>query len=312
VPAPSWSGDRPRRAGAVPVRRIGGAGVGGTGVCPVSGRSAAPVWDDPAAQGLTVVDWWSPNMARVQNALLGFKDNYPADRELALKVLAADPAAAEASVEARLFVHRAVQYAAQGHDVGQFLDIGAGMPVGSDVHDYAQEIDPHARIVYVDHDPLVAVHARALMQSSPEGAVAIVEADAWDTEDVLQKAAATLDINRPVTVILTSILHLFDDETAAKIVRAFMDAVTAGSLLVLSHATADYSPLAWEVAAVYEKAFLPMQLRTRDEVTALVPDGVELLAPGVTSVRRWQPDRSRHMRLNDRQVGMYGLVGRKS
>src|SRR5258708_17711701 len=184
-----------------------------------------------------------PQSSRVYNAWLGGEDHYAADREVAARVIERRPQVVAAAWANRLFLGRAVRYMAQRHGVTQFLDIGAGLPAPDNTHVVAQRIDPQARVVYVDSDPLVMAHARALLTSGPEGACDHVHADLRDTEYVLRSAPRTLDFAQPVAVLLLAALHFVPDaDAAADVVAALAGASVPGGFVAISHLTGDFAP----------------------------------------------------------------------
>jgi SAM-dependent methyltransferase len=243
---------------------------------------------------LSQLDTSTPHPARIYDALLGGKNSYPADREAAMKILAAAPQARDSARANRAFLQRAVRYLAGQEGIGQFLDIGTGIPSAGTVHEIAAQAAPGTRVAYVDNDPIVHTYANALLAS--DQTTSIVLADLRDPGHVLAHPGVTglIDFNRPVALILAAVVHfLTDAEDPAGIIAAFRDALAPGSFLVLSHATGDFRPgPAREAAAVYDQATSPVTLRTRNEVTALF-DGWDLTAPGVVQAPLWRPDRSR-------------------
>jgi hypothetical protein len=237
-----------------------------------------------------VYDPGTPNPARIYDYLLGGKDWFPADEAAAKELLALVPEAHAGARENRAFLGRAVRYLAGEARIRQFLDVGTGMPTQGNVHEVAQAVDPDARVVYVDHDPVVHVHANALLA---EPTTAAVLADLREPERITQhpKTRALLDLDRPVAVLLVAVLHFVtDDEDPAGIVGHLRDALPPGSFLVVSHATGDFRPeVADEVTAVYERASAPLVLRSRAQVAALF-HGFELLPPGLVQPAAWRPD----------------------
>jgi hypothetical protein len=241
----------------------------------------------------TPIDSSRPHPARRYDYWLGGKDNFQADREAAEAIAAVFPHIRTAARENRAFMQRAVRYLAAEAGVRQFLDIGTGLPTADNVHDVAQGIAPESRIVYVDNDPLVLVHARALLTSSPEGATAYIDADARTPEKILADPAlrTTLDLTQPVALLLVALLHFVEDqEKPYDIVRQLVAALPAGSYLVLSHATFD--PLDAETIAAMDAVnagikptFTPRPLA---EVSRFF-DGLDLLEPGIVSVSDWRP-----------------------
>src|ERR1700745_1409713 len=185
-------------------------------------------------------DTGTANTARIYDYLLGGKDNYVVDREAGDKLVEALPGAVQACRDNRAFLQRAVRHLA-GAGIRQFLDIGTGLPTASNTHQVAQHAAPESRIVYVDNDPIVLAHARALLTSTPEGACAYIHADLRDPAAILAGAARTLHFCQPVGVLLVAVLHfLTHDEQPHAMVRALMDAVPPGSYLAVSHVTADH------------------------------------------------------------------------
>jgi hypothetical protein len=249
--------------------------------------------------------------ARVYDVLLGGKDNFAADRAAAEQGLKVNPNAATAPRQNRAFLQRTVRFlAAQG--IRQFLDIGTGLPTSPNVHEVAQQADPSARIVYVDNDPLVLTHARALLTSAPAGRTAYVDGDLRRADLILTapELRETLDLRQPVGVLLFAILHFLDEaDRPYEMIRRVMAAVPSGSYLVLSHITADYTPEAWaRFAEVMRKQGITTRLRDRDEVAEFF-DGLELVEPGVVPILKWRPEQE--VPFTDAQVALYGGVARK-
>jgi hypothetical protein len=229
-----------------------------------------------------------PLTARIWNYLLGGTDNFAVDRAVGDQILAGQPALAENARLSRAFLVRAVQYLAGEAGVRQFLDVGTGLPTANNTHEVAQAIAPDSRIVYVDNDPLVLAHARALLTSQPEGATDYVDADMYDIERVLKQAARTLDFTRPVAVLFMGVLgHVKDDAEAHRIVRTALDAVPSGSYLALYDGS-DTSPEVVEAARIWNLSAVPQyHLRSPARLGQLF-DGLELVEPGVVSVTRWR------------------------
>ncbi|WP_250036731.1 SAM-dependent methyltransferase [Paractinoplanes maris] len=234
-----------------------------------------------------------PHPARRYNYWLGGKDNFQADRDAGDAIARVFPHIRTAARENRAFMQRAVRHLAGEAGVRQFLDIGTGLPTADNVHDVAQGIAPESRIVYVDNDPLVLSHARALLTSSDEGATAYIDADVRDPEKILADPAvrSTLDWSQPIALQLVAIMHFVEDhEDPYGIVSRLVAALPAGSYLMLSHATFD--PLDPETIAAMnainegiKPRFSP---RTFDEVATFFT-GLELLDPGIVSVQDWRP-----------------------
>ena len=232
-----------------------------------------------------------PHSARVWNHWLGGKDNYPVDRATGDRVAQHYPDIVAIARAARGFLRRSVSHLAGECGIDQFLDIGTGLPTADNTHQIAQQINPAARIVYVDNDPLVLTHARALLTSSPEGETAYIDADIRDPGAILDSAAQTLDLGRPVAVTLIAILHHIDDyDEARRIVHMLMEPLPSGSYIALSHSTNAIGGRASDEAVAQYNKFgrPPVRLRGIDEITGFF-DGLELLPPGVVSTPRWRP-----------------------
>jgi hypothetical protein len=249
-----------------------------------------------------------PHGARVYDALLGGKDNFGPDREAAARLLEVLPRAGDAARSNRGFMVRAVKFLAE-QGIGQFLDIGTGLPTSPNMHEVAQGVNPTARVVYVDNDPMVLVHARALLTSSPEGATAYVDADLRDPDRILA-GLGILDLEQPVALVMIAVLHsLTDDDDPYGSVRRLVGALPSGSYLTISHATYDPLPEATRrMMDLAAKAGPPGQPRTLYEVERFF-EGLDLLDPGIVSVADWRPDESQP-RLAPADVACYGAVGR--
>ncbi|MEV0176579.1 SAM-dependent methyltransferase [Streptomyces sp. NPDC050803] len=248
--------------------------------------------------------------ARIWNYWLGGKDHYPVDEEVGDQILSFVPALPRSAVADRHFLERAVRHLVEEAGIRQFLDIGTGLPTADNTHEVAQRIDPSCRIVYVDNDPLVLTHAHALLTSAPEGATDYIEADVHDPEAILAGAARTLDLTRPVAITMLGILNfVMDTDEAAAIVRRLLDAVPAGSHLVVSHPTTEVDGEAMRTAVEYwnGQGSAPMTLRSRADLVRLF-EGVELLEPGLVSCSRWRPDTTDGEIV---EVTHFGGVGRK-
>jgi hypothetical protein len=233
-----------------------------------------------------------PHIARVYDYWLGGKDNFAADRELGEQTLAAYPNLVFSVRANRAFLARAVRFLAAEQGIRQFLDIGTGIPTANNTHQVAQHIAPESRIVYVDNDPIVLSHAQALLQSSPQGACAYLDADLRDPDGILDQAARTLDFSQPVAVMLIAVMHFIGDEDeAAAIMRKLMEACASGSFVAISHVASDIdAQQQGEMVrrlnqSVAEKA----TMRDRAGVTRLFA-GLELVEPGVVRVAQWRPD----------------------
>jgi S-adenosyl methyltransferase len=235
----------------------------------------------------------APNPARVYDALLGGKDNYAADRAVADRLAAAKPAL-RANVRAnRAYLGRVVRYLAAEVGIRQFLDLGTGLPSLDNTHEVAQRSAPESRIVYVDNDPVVLAHARALLVSTTaEGAAAYLSADIRDPEPILEEAAKTLDFGQPVAIMLLGVLYMIpDSDRPYEKVAAYLNAMVPGSYLAISHPASDVdAEAAAEAARQYDNSLPTTQTnRNRAEVTGFF-DGLELLEPGVVQLNKWRPD----------------------
>ncbi|MEO3783247.1 SAM-dependent methyltransferase [Actinocorallia sp. B10E7] len=237
-----------------------------------------------------VIDKSVPNSARIWNYFLGGKDHYPVDEEAGDAYLAAFPGIADIARTGRLFLGRVVRYLVQEEGIGQFLDIGTGLPTVDNTHELAQRADPSARIVYVDNDPLVLSHARALLTSTPEGATDYIDADMREPAMILEKTHGTLDFDRPVALTLMGVLgHVGDDGEAHALVAELLDGLPPGSFLALydSH---DENAALNEAQQRYDgTGAVPYKLRSRAQIEAFF-SGLELVEPGVVPCPRWRPE----------------------
>ncbi|WP_416973548.1 SAM-dependent methyltransferase [Streptomyces sp. 4F14] len=238
------------------------------------------------------IDTTKAHSARVYDVFLGGKDNYPVDREAAAAALAANPRGYLDVRHNRDFMRRAVTRLAE-EGVRQFLDVGTGLPTGENVHQIAQRIAPDSRVVYVDNDPVVLAHARALLTSGPEGRTDYIDADLDEPGRILELAAQTLDFGEPVALCLVAVLHFVEDERAYPIVRELVEALPDGSRLVLSHLTDEMHPgPARAVQRTYTERGFTFVFRSRAEVERFFEEtpGLGLDAPpGVAPVHRWHP-----------------------
>jgi hypothetical protein len=243
---------------------------------------------DPPAPA---VDTSVSHSARVWNYWLGGKDNYEVDRVTGDRVAELYPDIVLLARAARGFLARAVGAMAGPGGIRQFLDIGTGLPTASNTHQIAQAIAPDSRVVYVDNDPVVLAHARALLDSSPQGATDYVEADLRDTAAIMAEASRTLDLTRPVGITLIALLHHVGDyDEARSIVSRLLDSVPPGSYLAISHSTNVIYGAASDEAVGRWNQFgkPPVTLRSPAEISRFF-DGLELLEPGVVSTTRWRP-----------------------
>jgi hypothetical protein len=233
------------------------------------------------------------NQARVYDYLLGGMDNYAADRSAAEAVLQIAPETRFTARANRAFLGRAVRYLTAEAGIRQFLDIGTGIPTAGNTHQVAQSIAPQTRVVYVDYDPIVLAHARALLETSEAGATEYVDADLRDTDTILTRAAQLLDFTRPVAITLVSILHAIPDSDAPhQIVARLLDAVPSGSHLAVSHMASDILDDSTQQGLESATGRLIQQqltYRSREQVARFF-EGTDLVDPGLVRVEEWRPD----------------------
>ncbi|MCA2218126.1 SAM-dependent methyltransferase [Jidongwangia harbinensis] len=230
-----------------------------------------------------------PHSARVWNYWLGGKDNFAVDRAVGDQVRAIYPEIVEIARASRAFLVRSVRFLAGEAGVHQFLDIGTGLPTAGNTHEVAQAVVPTARVVYVDNDPLVLAHARALLSGSREGVTDYVDADVRDTATILREAARSLDLDRPVAVMMLGVLgNVLDTDEAGAVVSRLVAAIAQGSYLVVNDGT-DTDAAGVESVRVRSDAGDPYRLRS-PAVIARFFDGLDLVEPGVVSTPHWRPD----------------------
>ena len=264
-------------------------------------------------------EWVAPEIntavahpARVYDYWLGGKDNFAADRALGDAIMDAVPTIQTMARANRAFLGRVVRYLAGEAGIRQFLDIGTGIPAVGNTHEVAQGIAPDARVLYVDNDPIVLAHARALMTSHPAGTTAFIQADLREPQAILTDPAlaATLDLRRPVALMLVAVLMYFrDEEDPRGMVAALVDALPSGSYVVVTHPTADFDPeaMAGAVAAA-DHGGVTLVPRSREETAAFFT-GLDLVEPGVVPVLAWRPDAG--SRADPHSAYYYAGVGRK-
>jgi S-adenosyl methyltransferase len=260
----------------------------------------------PGRGELAQFDSSVPHPARVYNVWLDGKDHFESDRAVAAKVIEQRPQVVDGAVANRQFLGRAVRHLARCYGVRQFIDIGTGLPAPDNTHEVAQLVDPYSRVLYVDNDPLVMTHARALLASTAEGACDYLHADLRDTEHILKEARRTLDFNLPIAVLLLAVLHFIDDkDDPAGIVTALAGPLTAGSSVVISHLTADSAPEAVGGGVAAYNALVPTAIypRTHSQITELFGD-LSLVPPGVVPVSEWRPDAAAATQVTDVYAGM--------
>jgi S-adenosyl methyltransferase len=240
----------------------------------------------------TGIDTTVPHSARIWNYWLGGKDNFAVDRVAGDAWAETFPGMRDVARASRSFLTRSIHYLAADAGIRQFLDVGTGLPTADNTHQVAQRVAPEARIVYVDNDPLVLAHARALLTSTPEGATAYIHADLRDPDKILAEAADTLDFSKPIGLILSGVLgHIVDINQARSIVHSLMGALSSGSYLSLNDGTSVIGRERLEQATqdYNDSGALPYVQRTPEEIASFF-DGLELVPPGVVSCPRWRPD----------------------
>jgi len=253
------------------------------------------------------IDTAKPHSARIWNYWVGGKDHFAVDREVGDKVLEVFPAVVDVARASRAFLVRVVRYLTGEQGIRQFLDVGTGLPAANNTHEVAQEVAADCRIVYVDNDPLVLAHARALLVGTPEGATSYLDADVHDPDAILRAAAATLDFSKPIALMMLGILgNVTDYEQARGIVARFVDAVVPGSYLVVNDGTTSEAreratQLGAEAGVIYVA-------RTPEQVAGYFA-GLELIEPGVVSTPLWRPDPTKDAPV---ALDVYCGVGHKS
>jgi hypothetical protein len=270
-----------------------------------------------------VADWTTqlntgvPNPARIYDYLLGGKDNFPADREVADQVLAIAPVAREVAQDNRAFLRRAVRFLAREAGIRQFIDLGSGLPTQGNVHEIAQAIAPEARVVYVDNDAMVVTHARALLAGDN---TVTIQADLREPEVVLghREVRELIDPDQPIAVLLTAILHFLpDDQDPVGIVARYRDALPTASYLTISHGTRDIpvrpdmsaeamAEMGAKVEQLYQLTTASLVTRTHAQIKPFL-HGLDLVDPGLVEIQRWRADDQR----STLPGGFYGGVGRK-
>jgi SAM-dependent methyltransferase len=259
----------------------------------------------------TEIDLSRPSAARVYDYFLGGAHNFEIDRQLAEQIAAMTPNLADTMRGGRAFLRRAVAELARG-GIDQFLDIGSGIPTVGNVHEVAQGINPQARIVYVDVDPVAVAHSRSILDGN-EG-TAVVQADLRDPAYVLSeaRAAGLLDFSRPIAVLLAGVVHFVpDDDRPDEILKTLRDAVAPGSYLVISHSTYEDQPREMlEAQKLSAKTATEITLRSRAQIADYFGDW-ELLEPGIVHMPLWRPESPDDVDAHPERFGAYGAVGRK-
>ena len=249
-----------------------------------------PGLESPADTAGTAIDTTVPHSARIWNYWLGGKDNYAVDRTAGDQYREIFPGIADVARTSRGFLTRAVRYLAGEARIRQFLDIGTGLPTADNTHEVAQRVAPESRIVYVDNDPLVLAHARALLTSTPEGACDYIDADLRDTGRILDRATATLDFTRPVALMMLGILgQIPDSDHPGSVIGQLMSVMAPGSYLALSDGTDTSEAFTEAVRHYNENSANTYHPRSPEQITAFFAS-LELVEPGVVELSRWRPD----------------------
>ncbi|MGV9789038.1 SAM-dependent methyltransferase [Streptomyces sp. NPDC003435] len=249
-----------------------------------------------------------PHSARMYDYFLGGTTNFPADREAAGRALAVFPYARSAARANRGFMRRSVRYLAES-GISQFIDIGTGIPTSPNLHEVVQEVTPYARVVYADNDPIVLIHAEALLRGTPGGVTAYVQADVTQPETILEAARPVLDFSEPIALSLNALLHFVPDD-AHKITDVLRSCLPRGSALAVSHLTAAFAPEETaRLTEVYTAAGTPTRARSRDEIAQFFA-GWELVDPGIVPTPRWRPelDTGSSESITDSEASCYGAV----
>ncbi len=242
------------------------------------------------APELRDIDASVPHSARIWNYWLGGKDNFAADREAGDEFLAVYPGQRDKARAVRHFLARAVRYLVVEEGVRQFLDVGTGLPTADNTHEVAQRLAPESRIVYVDNDPLVLAHARILLTSSPEGVTNYIDADLHDPAHILAEAAKTLDLDRPVALLLIGVLgHVADTGVAHGIVASLMDGLAPGSFLVQCDGTDSNPDYVAALERYRDSGGVPYNVRGHEQIVSLY-EGLEPVEPGVLQITQWRPE----------------------
>ena len=260
------------------------------------------------------LDTSKPHTARIYDYYLGGKNHFAADRETAAQLAVDWPSVNVAAREQRKFLGRAVRYLAAEAGIRQFLDIGTGLPTTNNVHEVAQTVDPSCRVVYVDNDPLVLAHARALLTSAPEGRTAYIHADLRDPGAILSNETTreVLDFSQPVALMLVGILHFIPDEAKpADIIATLLDALAPGSYLVATHITVEHDP---ERVLASQRTSrgggISAQFRDSSDFARFAFSGLRLVPPGMVSLPQWRPADGGVIP-SAAEVSVYGGVARK-
>ncbi|MCG5446416.1 SAM-dependent methyltransferase [Micromonospora sp. NIE79] len=271
----------------------------------------------PEGRGADRIDTTTVHPARRYNYWLGGKDNFAVDRESGDQIAAVYPGVRTLARENRAFLGRAVRFLTEEVGIRQFLDIGTGIPSADNTHEVAQSVAPDSRVVYVDNDPMVLVHARALLTSDPAGATAYLDADLREPEKILAdpQLPATLDLSQPVALVLIAVTHfLTDDDRPHEQVARLLDALPSGSWLALTHFTTDHLPaeIVRRMEAELAAGRMKQDAVPRDRAEfARFFTGLELAEPGIAPVTEWRPQVPPEQRPPLADASIYGAVARK-
>jgi hypothetical protein len=264
-----------------------------------------------------IIDTSVPHPARRYNYWIGGKDNFQADRDSGDTIARMFPTIRIAALENRSFLRRAVEFLVRDAGIKQFLDVGTGIPTADNTHEVAQALAPDARVVYVDNDPIVLVHARALLTSTPEGRTSYIDADLRNPEQILDDPGLrnTLDMGQPIALMLVAVLHfLMDDrDDPYGIVRTLVDALPSGSYVTVTNVTTDFMPEHIRAATLQTAAsgrHGDFQFRPREDFARFF-DGLELVEPGIVSVHEWRAQDEPEPRPSAADVSVYGAIARK-
>ena len=260
---------------------------------------------------ISKLDSGVPHSARLWNYWLGGKDNFAVDRAVADQILEMVPEMVESARADRAYLGRVIRYLAGEAGIRQFLDVGTGIPTANNTHEVAQAVAPSSRVVYVDNDPLVLAHARALLTSNPEGRTDYLDADLRHPEVIVEGARSTLDFDQPIALTMLGVLNFVpDDDEAADLVAQLVDALPTGSYLAISHPTTEINgeTMIEALRLWNEGPAAKMVLRSAEQVRRLFGD-LDLVQPGVVSCSRWRPDTGDE---NARPVPHFGGVARKA
>ena len=241
-------------------------------------------------QPLDKIDVTVPHSARIWNYWLGGKDNYEVDRKVGDQVAELYPGIRATARASRALQSRVIGYLTAEAGIRQFLDVGTGLPTADNTHEVAQRIAPESRIVYVDNDPMVLVHAQALLTSSPEGATDYIDADLRDSDRIMSEAARTLDFTRPIALMLNGIIgHIEDDDEARACVRRLVDALPPGSYLAMSDGTDTQQTAVRSSERYKDSGAVPYHMRSPAVFVSFF-DGLEVVEPGIVPRQDWRPD----------------------